>query len=72
MFRKGEKQRATARHSVSDFSKLGAVCSNVSSMAKLGTKPFGEGTISTKRYHEWAVICSHHLDLRFLYAFKQV
>lgn len=48
MFGKSEKQRATARYSVSDFSKLGATCSNVSSMAKLGTKPFGEGKISTK------------------------
>lgn len=48
MFRKSEKQRATARYSVSDFSKLRATCNKVSSMAKLGTKPFGEEKISTK------------------------
>lgn len=48
MFRKSEKQRATATYSVSDFSKLGATCSKVSSMAKFGTKPFGEGKVSTK------------------------
>lgn len=45
MFRKSEKQRATARYSVSDFSELGAAYRNVSSMAKLGMKPFAEGRL---------------------------
>lgn len=56
MFRKSKKQRTTARYSVSDFSKLGAMYSHVSRMAKLRTRPFAEVKKNRKIYHERAII----------------